>query len=103
MSEPTRRWKDVLADRPVNETRVEIYKRLMEAQEVVAHALYRRGVSDAAVQEALDIADENLSTDERREDLYISALALYVGALGGRVEVRAILGDEEIVVRREPA
>ena len=100
MSEPTRSWKDVLADQPVNETRVEIYKRLMEAQEIVAHALYRRGVSDAAVQEALDTADENLSQDERREDLYLSALSRYVETLGGRLEVRAIFDDEEIVLPR---
>jgi hypothetical protein len=100
VSEPTRSWKDVLADQPVNETRVEIYKRLMEAQEVVAHALYRRGVSDAAVQEALDSADENLSEDERREDLYLSALSRYVETLGGRLEVRAIFDDEEIVLPR---
>lgn len=100
MSEPTRSWKDVLADQPVNETRVEIYKRLMEAQELVAHALYRRGVSDAAVQEALDTADENLSQDERREDLYLSALSRYVETLGGRLEVRAIFDDEEIVLPR---
>ena len=100
MPEPTRSWKDVLADQPVNETRVEIYKRLMEAQELVAHALYRRGVSDAAVQEALDTADENLSQDERREDLYLSALSRYVETLGGRLEVRAIFDDEEIVLPR---
>jgi hypothetical protein len=100
VSEPTRRWKEVLADQPVNETRVEIYKRLMEAQELVAHALYRRGVSDAAVQEALDTADETLSEDERREDLYLSALSRYVETLGGRLEVRAVFDDEEIVLPR---
>lgn len=100
MSEPTRSWKDVLTDQPVNETRVEIYKRLMEAQELIAHALYRRGVSDAAVQEALDTADENLTEDERREDLYLSALARYVEMLGGRLELRAIFDDEEIVLPR---
>ncbi len=103
MSEPTRSWKDVLADQPVNESRAEVYKRLMEAQERIAQTLYRRGVSNEVVQEALDSADESLTDAERREDLYLSALAHYVGALGGRLDVRAIFGDEEIVVRREPA
>ena len=51
---------------------------------------------------ALDAADEQLSEDQRREDLYLSALEHYVAALGGRLEVRAVFGEEEIVVRRSP-
>jgi hypothetical protein len=80
-----------------------IYERLMEAQERIAHARYKRGVSNEAVLAALDTADERLSEDERREDLYLSALAHYVQALGGRLEVRAVFADEPIVVRRHPA
>ena len=102
MPDPTRSWKDVLADEPVNRMRAELYERLMEAQERIAHARYKHGVEDAVVQAALDTADERLSEDERRDDLYLSALARYVEALGGRLEVRAVFGDEAIVVRREP-
>jgi hypothetical protein len=82
--------------------RAQLYAQLMEAQEDIAHALYKRGVSNDVVQAALDSVDERLSEDQRREDLYLSALAHYVEALGGRLEVRVMLGDEEIVVRREP-
>jgi hypothetical protein len=74
----------------------------MEAQERIAHACYGRGIPDQEVQAALDASDERLSEDERREDLYLSALAHYVEALGGRLEVRAVLGDEAVVVRRLP-
>ncbi|MFZ0089444.1 MAG: hypothetical protein WAL63_08060 [Solirubrobacteraceae bacterium] len=86
----------------MNDTRARIYERLMEAQERIAHAQYERGVSDHAVQNALDAADERLSEDERRDDLYFSALAHYVEVLGGRLEVRALFGDEAIVVRASP-
>jgi hypothetical protein len=82
--------------------RAKLYERLMEAQDQVAQALYRRGVTDRQVQAALDAADERLSEDERREDLYLSALTHYVEALGGRVEVRAAFGDDVVVVRRSP-
>ncbi len=102
MPEPTGSWKDVFSEEPVNEVRATLYERLMEAQEQIAHALYRRGVRDEVVQAALDAADERLTADERREDLYLSALAHYVGALGGRLEIRAVFGDEVIVVRSEP-
>lgn len=86
----------------MNEMRARLYERLMEAQERIAHAQYGRGVSHEAVQAALDTADERLSEDERREDLYLAALAHYVTALGGRLEVRAVFDEEAIVVRREP-
>jgi hypothetical protein len=99
---PTRSWKDVLSGQPVNEMRAQIYERLLEAEERIAHARYRRGVSNDVVQEALDSIDERMSADERSEDLYLSALRYYVEALGGRLEVRAVFDDETIVVRREP-
>jgi hypothetical protein len=100
--EPTRSWKDVLTDEPVNEMRAELYERLMEAQERIAHAQYRRGIAHEIVRAALDTADEQLTDSQRRDDLYLSALAHYVEALGGRLEVRALFGDEAIVVRSEP-
>lgn len=102
MSKPTRSWKDVLADQPVNEMRSQIYSRLLEAEERIAHARYRRGVSNEVVQGALDAIDERMSPDERSEDLYLSALRYYVEALGGRIEVRAVFDDEAIVLRSEP-
>jgi hypothetical protein len=86
----------------VNEMRAELYARLMNAQERIAQALYTRGIEHDVVTSALDTAEENLSEDERREDLYVSALARYVEALGGQLEVRAVFDDEAIVVRREP-
>ncbi len=86
----------------MNEKRAEIYARLMEAQERIAHRLYERGVSHDLVLTALDAVDERLSEDERRDDLYVSALAHYVEALGGRLEIRAVVGDDEILVRQEP-
>ena len=82
--------------------RAELYRRLMEAQERIAHALYRRGTSDEQVRVALDAVDEQITNDERREDLYLSALEHYVTALGGRIEVRAVFGDVDVVVRPSP-
>jgi replicative DNA helicase len=82
--------------------RAEIYRRLMEAQERIAHVLYQRDVSHDDVLEALDAVDEKISDDERREDLYLSGLEHYVEALGGRIEVRAVFGNDEILVRRSP-
>ena len=101
MSEPTGDRKTIAPE--VNELRAKLYERLMEAEELIAHKLYQRGVSDDTVLAALDAIDEQMSDDQRRDDLYLSALGRYVEALGGRLEVRAVFGDEEILVRRDPA
>ena len=92
---------DGLSDDPVNEKRVELYARIMAAEQQIAHELYRRGVGNEFVQSALDAVDERMSEDERREDLYLSALSYYVEALGGQLELRAIFDDETIVIRTE--
>jgi hypothetical protein len=102
MPERTRRWTDVTARAPVNEARARLYERLMDAQERIAHACYERGVSHEAVRAALDAAEERLTEEERREDLYLSTLAHFLDALGGRLEIRAVLEGERIVIRRMP-
>jgi hypothetical protein len=102
LSEPTSSGKEVKGQEPVNRMRAEIYRRLMEAQEQIAHALYRRGVSHDDVLVALDAVDERISDDQRREDLYLSGLEHYVAALGGRIEVRAVFGKDEILLRQPP-
>ena len=99
MSERETDWEDVIAEKPVNEARARLYQRLMEAEDRIAHTLYERGVTHETVESALDAVDEHMSDDERREDLYLAALGHYVRALGGRLEVRALFGDQTIVVR----
>ena len=56
MSEPTRSWKDVLSDEPVNQARAAIYERLMDAQERIARARHEGGVDHAVIRAALDQA-----------------------------------------------
>jgi hypothetical protein len=102
MAEPTPGPANDNAANQVNEARAQMYTRLMDAQEQIALRLYERGVSHQAVLDALDVVDEELSEDERREDLYLAALARYVGALGGCIEVRAVFESDEILVRQEP-
>lgn len=102
MSESTGSREGLAPQEPVNEVRAKLYRQLMEAQERIAQARYRRGVTHEEITAALDAIDERMSPEERREDLYLSALACYVEALGGRLEVQARFAEESIVVRCEP-
>jgi hypothetical protein len=98
----TRNWEIVRGERSLNEQRVATYVRLMDAQERIAQALSRHGVSDARIDEALGVSELDSSEAEPEDDLYLGSLARYVGALGGHLEVRAVFPDETITVRRDP-
>lgn len=102
MSE-ARRGSEASGAGPVNEARVNLYERLMEAQEQIAHARYACGVPHDAVRAAMDAAETQVSEEARREDLYLASLLAYVEALGGRLEIRAVFPDNTVVVEREGA
>ena len=98
----TRNWEIVRGQGSVSDQRVATYVRLMDAQERIARARSRRGVSDAAIDQAFD-GSELISADgEPEDDLYLGSLSRYVAALGGHLEVLAVFPDETITVRREP-
>ena len=94
-------WHTVRGQRPLNEQRVATYKRLMEAEVRLADLRRRRGVSQATMAESLAVSQPNISRIEREDDVYLSTLARYVQALGGRIEVVAVFPDERITVLRQ--
>lgn len=98
----TKSWETIRGQKPVNEQRVATYERLMDAEERIAQALSRRGVSQARIDEALAASEPTYSDVEPEEDLYLGTLARYVAALGGHLEVLAVFPKETITVRREP-
>jgi DNA-binding XRE family transcriptional regulator len=98
----TKNWRTVRAQRPLNEKRVAAFKRLMEAEMRLSELRSRRGLSQAAIAEALSVSQPNVSRIEQEEDVYLSTLARYVAALGGHLEVQAVFPDETITVLRQP-
>jgi DNA-binding XRE family transcriptional regulator len=98
----TKTWKDVRAQRPLNEDKVAAYKRLMSAETQLAELRHRRGISQATIAAALEVSQPNVSRIEQEEDVYLSTLARYVAALGGHLEVLAVFPEETVTVLREP-
>jgi hypothetical protein len=86
----------------VNERRVAAYQRLLEAGEQISQARHRRGESWTTIEKALAASELSDSEVPVEPDLYLSTLTRFVAALGGHVEVRAVFGEETIVVRRDP-
>ena len=103
MPEPSSSWAEASGAKSVNEARVALYERLMEAQERIAKARYAHGATDESIVAALDAAQTGPSEAELREDLYLSSLSAYVRALGGCLEIHAVFPEETVVVERDRA
>lgn len=98
----TKNWRDVRAQRPLNESRVAVYKRLMDAEIRLGELRQRRGISQATIADALAVSQPNVSRIEQEDDVYLSTLARYVAALGGQLQIVAVFPDETITVLRAP-
>jgi transcriptional regulator with XRE-family HTH domain len=85
----TTSWREIRARRPPNEAVV--------AQEKlkIRLALLREqfGQSQAEFAERLGTSQPNVSQLERSEDLQVSSIAKYVHALGGQLQVNAVIGE----------
>ena len=95
-------WREIRRTRPLNETRVNAYRRLMDAEMRLNDLRRRRGLSQSQIAGALEVSQPNISRIEQEDDLYLSTLARYVAALGGHLEVRAVFPDETVTLLRDP-
>jgi len=53
-------------------------------------------MTQVKLAEALGVNQGEVSKIEHRTDIYLSTLAEYVEALGGRLEIRAVFPDREM-------
>ena len=88
---------EVLAGNPLDEQRVAAHRRLMEAEQRLYWLWEQRsgGVTDW-VGELIG------SAVEEETSLWLAALGDKVAALGGHLELRAVLPDESVLLLREP-
>jgi transcriptional regulator with XRE-family HTH domain len=70
----------------------------MEAELRLAELRRQRGVSQTQLADTLTVTQPNISRIEQEDDVYLSTLARYVAALGGRLEVRAVFEDETVTI-----
>jgi hypothetical protein len=89
----TTSWQDVLRQEPLNEARIAAYERLMEAEHRIAEARVAQGVSDQAIDRALEVSEADVE-DLSDEDLVVTVLRRFVAELGGRLESGA--GSDEL-------
>jgi hypothetical protein len=78
---------------------VEAYRRELLAEIGLYELRRRHEVSQPLLGERLEVSQSAISKLEHAEDLRLSTLRDYVGALGGRLEVRACFEDGDVTLR----
>ena len=94
---PTRKFKE-LADKMPEEAQREVAKRIRQTLASMPLDELRRArqMTQTKLAETLGVNQSEVSKIEHRTDVYISTLAEYVEALGGRLEIRAVFRDREM-------
>lgn len=93
-----KKWADIKHQK-MDESRIARVRR--EAQEELRALTLRQlreeaGKTQAEVADIAEVTQSALSRIERREDNPIEALRRYVEALGGELEVVAVLGNKRV-------
>jgi DNA-binding XRE family transcriptional regulator len=94
---PTRKFRELVESMPA-ERQQRIAKRVREslASMPLEELRKARQMTQAKLAETLGVNQGEISKIEHRTDIYISTLAGYIEALGGKLEIRAIFPDREM-------
>ena len=94
---PTRKFRELIQAMPP-ERQQKIANRVRKSVAAMALDEIRkaRQMTQAKLAETLGVNQGEISKIEHRTDIYISTLAGYVEALGGKLEIRAVFPDREM-------
>lgn len=97
----THRWADIKARKLSPEQIAEVREQAdADVLEMNLRALREStGKTQEEIAAAADMSQSELSRLERRDDHLLSTLRRYVNALGGDLEVVAVVGGKRVVLR----
>lgn len=87
----------VLSDR-ARTARVDEYKHAIRDAVSLSEVREALDVTQREVAEVMKVTQANISRIEHQDDLYVSTLAGYVAALGGRLEVTAVFPERSFAL-----
>jgi hypothetical protein len=96
----THKWADIKARKFTPEKLAEIQQRVdADVLEMNLRALREStGKTQEEIAAAASMGQSEVSRIERRDDYLLSTLRRYINALGGELEITAILGDKRITL-----
>jgi len=94
---PTRPFRELLEKMPAHRRR-NVARRVQETLAAMPLDELRkdRRMTQARLAETLGVKQGEVSKIEHRTDVYLSTLAGYIEALGGKLEIRAVFPDREM-------
>jgi len=96
-----RKWREFRKQRSA-EREARIQERISRESARINYSLAQlrmaRNYTQARLAEVLDRPQNAVSKVEHRADVYISTLRSYIEAMGGRLEIRALFPDAEVVI-----
>ena len=96
-----RKWREFRKQRS-DEREARIQERISRESARINYSLAQlrmaRNYTQARLAEVLDRPQNAVSKVEHRADVYISTLRSYIEAMGGRLEIRALFPDAEVVI-----
>ena len=95
------KWQDLRAatiTTPEADARVEQYRKIMLLEGALAGLRERLGISQRTLATRLGTSQPNIHRIEHEDDPQLSTLWRYVTACGGRLQVRVVLDDTEIII-----
>ena len=81
---------------PERRARIEAGTKALREALRLAELRERQGMTQQEVATALAVSQANVSKIERQNEVYLSTLQRYVTALGGRLRISAVFGDDDI-------
>jgi len=96
---PTRKFRELVKAMPA-ERQQRIANRVRQSLSSMPLEEIRkaRQMTQAKLADALGVNQGEVSKIEHRTDIYLSTLAGYVEALGGKLEIRAVFPDREMQI-----
>jgi DNA-binding XRE family transcriptional regulator len=94
---PTRSFRELVKSMPADrQQRIAARVHRTLASMPLEEIRKARQMTQAKLAEALGVNQGEVSKIEHRTDIYLSTLAGYVEALGGKLEIRAVFPDGEV-------
>ena len=96
---PTRKFRELVDAMPV-ERQQKVADRVRQslASMPLEEIRKARRMTQSKLAETLGVNQGEVSKIEHRTDVYLSTLAGYVEALGGKLEIRAVFPDREMLI-----
>lgn len=96
---PRRKWteiRDAAFNTPERRARLETEKRAFQSALALADLRESQGITQQSLAASLGTGQSNISRIEHEDDVYLSTLADYIAALGGRLEISAVFPDRTV-------